>query len=107
MTAKDKAMLITAIALVIIGIFYTYVSFLAEKLPKIYNQVVPTEQPNKTLEIVPPPATGNVDDAANAILKELSAEDQILAEEESDASLITGDSQEVGDFGQSVNENEL
>jgi hypothetical protein len=107
MSPKDKAMLITAIALVLIGIFYSYVTFLEEKLPKIYKGITSNEQSTENQGIVPPPATGNVDDAANAILKELSDEDPILTEEESDTLLITNDSQEIGDFGQLINESEL
>lgn len=61
----------------------------------------------KMQEVVPPPATGNVDDAASAFLEEVDDEQSVLTEEESDTSLITTDSQEVSDFGQSINDNDL
>ena len=58
-------------------------------------------------EIVPPPATGNVDDVINALMKELSDLESLLKQEESDVVLITGDSQEIDDFGQAIDESEL
>lgn len=58
-------------------------------------------------EIVPPPATGNIDDVIDALMKELSDEESLFVKEEGDVVLITGDSQEIDDFGQSINESEL
>jgi len=53
------------------------------------------------------PATGNVDDAINAILNDVIDEQALFADEEKDAMLLGADSQAISDFGQSFNENEL
>lgn len=58
-------------------------------------------------EITPPPATGNVDDLMEAILKEVSDEQSVFSEEEDDSSLINNYNAEIGNFGTLVNENEL
>jgi len=57
--------------------------------------------------LVPPAATGNVNDLVEALLREISDEQGLLNEEEVDAELILSDSKEISDFGQSINENEL
>lgn len=58
--------------------------------------------------VVPEPqSTGNVDDAINAVLDFSSAEDILFADEENDAALINIDNQEINDFGQSYDENQL
>ena len=82
---------------VLVAIF-AYYSF-APKAPPI--------SPIVEEEIVPPPATGSIDDVVDALLKELLDEGAVLTEGENDTALITTDSQEVGDFGQSINESEL
>ena len=64
-------------------------------------------QPPKTTEITPPAATGEVDDLVNVTLSEISDEELLIKEEEKDTSLITLDSQEVSDFGQTINESEF
>lgn len=64
-------------------------------------------QPPETTEITPPAATGNVDDLVNATLSEISDEELLIKEEEKDTSLINLDSQEVSDFGQTINESEF
>lgn len=61
----------------------------------------------KKKEIIPPPATGNIDDVADALLKEVSDEDLVIKEEDGDTIIGTTDSQEISDFGQSINESEL
>lgn len=58
-------------------------------------------------EIVPPLATGNIDDVVDALLKELLDEEALLVEEERDVGLVTSDNKEINNLGQSVNENEL
>lgn len=100
---KDKSILMIVIVMVaalaaIAAI--CYVLLLEE--PTI--STIPTEVEK---EIVPPPATGNIDDVADALIKETADESSLLLEEENDVRLITTDSQEIGDFGQSINENEL
>ena len=57
--------------------------------------------------IVPPPATGNIDDAANALLRELDDIESLFIEEEDDVELLIADEQEISDFGQSIDESEL
>ncbi|OGZ55121.1 MAG: hypothetical protein A3F85_04565 [Candidatus Ryanbacteria bacterium RIFCSPLOWO2_12_FULL_44_26] len=57
--------------------------------------------------IVVKPATGNVDDAVNAILVGISDDEAFFADAVKDAELIAADSQAISDFGQSYNENEF
>ncbi len=57
--------------------------------------------------IVPPLATGNIDDMADALLKELIDEEFLYEEEEDDVEILISDMQEISDFGQSVDESEL
>lgn len=63
--------------------------------------------PEQVAKITPPPATGNVDDAINAFIQDSTNEQALAAEEDADASLIDLDSQEISNFGQSYNENEI
>jgi len=53
------------------------------------------------------PATGDVDDAINAILDSVVDEQALFSDEERDAVLLGADSQAISDFGQFFNENEL
>lgn len=53
------------------------------------------------------PATGNIDDAVNAILSEILDTQSAFAAEEKDGTLLILDSQAIGDFGQAYNENEF
>ncbi len=97
----NRLIILVIVAVVIIAIVAIFAFLLTEKLsikPPI------TEGPQK---IVPPPATGNVDDLVDALLKEVADIKSLLAGENSDAVLISTDSQEIGDFGQSFNESEL
>ncbi len=57
--------------------------------------------------LTPPVATGNVNDLVEALLREISDEQSLLNEEETDAELILSDSKEISDFDQSINENDL
>ena len=57
--------------------------------------------------VITTPATGDVDDAINAILNEVIDEQALFIDEEKDAILLGADSQAISDFGQSFNENEL
>ena len=109
MGSKERVLLSVVLFVAIVGLVYAYYLlspgfFLPREnqLPQIPSITIPQEK-----EITPPPATGNVDDAANAMLQELSDEGTLLSEEESDTELIISDSQEISDFGQSVNENEF
>lgn len=102
MSTRNGIILLVIITAIIIGAILAYFY-----LPQ--GQPLPSFAPikPKVQEIVPPPATGNIDDAANAFLKELDDEQSLITEEESDALLITTDSQEISDFGQAINDNEL
>jgi len=53
------------------------------------------------------PATGNVDDAVNAILAGISGDQALFDDAAKDAELLAADSQAISDFGQSYNENEF
>lgn len=53
------------------------------------------------------PATGNIDGTADAITKEISDDQSMFAAEEGDGALLTLDSQEIGNLGQSYDANEF
>ncbi|MDP2973983.1 MAG: hypothetical protein Q8N60_02945, partial [Candidatus Diapherotrites archaeon] len=54
-----------------------------------------------------PKATGNVDDAAAALLQGANNELTVIGNGDYEAIELSSDSQEVNDFSQSVNENEF
>lgn len=58
-------------------------------------------------EVVPPVATGNVDDTVGALLQESSGESEVFQEEVAESNTIADDNQAISDFGQSYNENEF
>ncbi len=96
MAAKKTAVLL--IIIIIIVIVLAYVFLVREK---------PPVGPPEGEEIIPPAATGEIDDVVDALLKETADETSILTEEEGDAGLVGSDGQEISDFGQSIDENEL
>ncbi len=53
------------------------------------------------------PATGDVDNAVDAILAGISDDEAFFADAVKDAKLVAGDNQSINDFGQSYNENEF
>ncbi|MBZ1348751.1 MAG: hypothetical protein KY053_00725 [Candidatus Liptonbacteria bacterium] len=53
------------------------------------------------------PATGNINDAINAILTGVSDDQALFDDAVKDTELIVADSQAISDFGQSYNENEF
>jgi len=63
--------------------------------------------PKTQAGIVPPPATGNIDDTVDALLEELIDEESLYEEEDDDVEIIISDIQEISDFGQSIDESEL
>jgi len=76
--------------------------------PQIEEAPQAIDIPEQELPIVvTTPATGDVDDAINAILDSVTDEQALFADEERDAALLGADSQAISDFGQSFNENEL
>jgi len=62
----------------------------------------PTVSPTAETE-----ATGDIDDAVNAISAFSTNEESFLFGEDDDAALITSDSQAIGDFEQSYDESEF
>jgi len=96
MTMKTVVIFIIVIAVLILMVF----AFFPKPLP-------PPPGPSQVTEIKPPAATGNVDDLVNATLSEISDEELLIKEEENDASLISLDSQEISDFGQTINESDF
>lgn len=100
MTARNIVIALIVIVIVLIAVFVYYPQRKVEKPPI-------SPMPPEELETVPSPATGNVDDLADALTRELSDIESVFTGEEDDATLITTDSEEVSDFGQVINENEL
>jgi hypothetical protein len=100
---KSFLILVVASAIVISGLVFYYISTQQELISLLEGQT----QFIKETEISTVPATGNVDDATEALLKEVNDESSALSNLEGDASLIDSDSQEVDDFGQSINENDF
>ena len=101
MIVKNQVMVLVVVVVVLAAIS-VYFFFILKAPPSPVSQA-----PSKVQEIVPPPATGNIDDLINALLKELSDEEPVFVAEEGDTVFVTSDSKEVGDFGQSINESEL
>ena len=97
MTFNWKIVIPVGLAIIVVAIF-AYTQFVM-KAPQYATETTTGE------EIALPQATGNVDDAVNAILAAVLNEQSVLQTEESDASLITSDTQAISDFGQSYNEN--
>jgi len=56
---------------------------------------------------VPLPATGNIDDAVDTLLRELVDEESLYEEEGYDVEILISDIEEISDFGQSIDESEL
>ena len=97
MTTKGIIIIIIAILIIVLA-GYIYLQS-GERPP------APTAKGTQT--IVPPAATGKVDDLVAAIMAEITDEELLIKEEEKDTSFISSDSQEVSDFGQTINENEF
>lgn len=52
-------------------------------------------------------SSGDIDEVVNAILASSASESLVIGEEDADAALIDADSQELQDFGQSINDNDF
>ncbi len=72
-----------------------------------YYPVKTITPPSGQEEAVLPKATGNVDDAADAVLQELTDVETIVSDIDNDVSLVVDDEREISDFGQSYNENDF
>lgn len=112
MTAKIIIGLIVAI--VAVGAITVYFFYSSPSAFQPTLSVSPSPTPTATpplevevLEVTPVPATGNIDDAVNTLLLEITDEQILLDEVEGDAALVSDDSQEIGNFGQSIDEKEL
>jgi hypothetical protein len=91
---------------VILGLTFSYI-FTQQEIAELLKDETQPIQWIKEKEISVIPATGNVDETINALLKEVDDENLATKDLEGDASLIDSDSQEVDDFGQSINENDF
>ena len=58
-------------------------------------------------EIIPPAATGNIDDLVDALEKEIQDELNVVYEGDEDGDLIISDTEEVNDFGRSAEDSSL
>ena len=104
MVSKKSFLIFVGFAIVVIlgmGFYYIFTQQEIANLLKGGNELVIKK------EISTIPATGNVDDTVEALLKEVDDENLATGDLEGDASLIDSDSQEVNDFGQSINENDF
>ena len=54
-----------------------------------------------------PLTTGNVDDVVNLLIQDANSEAAELTEEDSDADLVTSDTQVITEFGQSNDESQF
>ena len=100
MKYKNLIILLAVALIVVVVVLACYFSF-PEEPPTSY--LFPKTQAG----IVPPPATGNIDDAVDALLKEIIDEGSLYEEEDDDVEIIISDIQEISDFGQSIDESEL
>lgn len=89
--------IVIAVALIIIGSY--------QSGPKTPEASITGKTPQAPVAI--PQASGNVDEAVNAILVGASDDQTLFFDVEKDAELIAADSQTISDFGQSYNENEF
>ncbi len=98
--------IIAAVAIVIVGSYQFGTKAPAPITRETPQAPVAQEEPQQQ-PIVVKPATGNVDDAVNAILAGISDDQTLFADAEKDAELLAVDSQAISDFGQSYYENEF
>lgn len=107
MTKKDIQMIlivaVIAVALGVLCIYYLVFSDGGLSIPEVSEK----QEEEREEEITPPLATSNVGDIVNALMKELLDEKMLLLEEEEDINLIISDDEEIKEFDQSVNEDEL
>jgi hypothetical protein len=105
MVSKKSFLILVGLSIVIIlGLGLYYISTQQEIVGLLKGGTNLVKE-KEEISVVPP--TGNVDDTADALLKELDDENLATKDLEGDLNLIDSDSQEVDDFGQSINENEF
>ncbi len=95
MTDKKNLFILFTAVIVVLVIFGCFIILNPSRNKQ---QVVPTTEKS---------ATGNIDDAINAIINDSDMEGQELIDEEQNAGLVDMDAQEISNLGQSYNENEL
>lgn len=105
MIKKNTTILLLVIAVAVIVAISIYCIRSLDKLSVSLDLLEFSKK--EELGIVPPLATGNIDDAIDSLLKELADIESLFIEEEEDAELIISDMQEISDFGQSIDESEL
>jgi len=107
MTKKDIQMIliaaVIAVALGALCIYYLIFSDGGLSIPEVSEK----QEEKREEEITPALATSNVGDIVNALMKELLDEKMLLLEEEEDINLIISDDEEIKEFDQSINEDEL
>jgi hypothetical protein len=90
------ALLVSIVAFKIGVISLEDISYLTTVFPGLSQRTMPM-----------PKATGDIDGVVNSLIKDSTAEMETIKSEETDADLIRFDSQEIGDFAQTYDENEL
>lgn len=100
MKNKNLIILLAVASVVIVVVLACYFSFPEGPSTSYFF-------PKTQAGIVPPKATGNIDDAVDALLGELIDEESLYEEEDDDVEILISDIQEIGDFGQSIDESEL
>jgi len=107
MNPKVRFFILLGIVILITGAV-VYVQFVPKQKGNVESEITGVGGPAVNPPAAPlPPATGNIDDLVGAILQGASAEQSILNEGDGDASAINLDNKEIGDIGQSFNENEF
>ncbi len=103
---NKKSWIFIGITIVVIALVAQYMAIMPPQIDEALQMtdIVPAQELPVVTTI---PATGNVDDAINAILNEAIDEQALFTDEGKDAMLLGADSQAISDFGQSFNENEL
>lgn len=105
MISKRSFLIFAVLASVVVGGLAFYYISTQQEIVNVLNGG--SKLVIKEKEVSPIPATGNVDDTVNSLMKELDDEAVATEDLEGDLDLIDSDSQEVDDFGQSVNENDF
>lgn len=110
MTAKGKTILLLVAVILLASVAYWQI------LPKYKEEISQitgrgTEQQGEENDnLIQPeikPATGNIEDATNALLSESSFDLTDFSGETKDSSLVSSDSQEISDFSKVYDENEF
>ena len=95
--------LMATLGLVLVGA--KQLRYAMEKAPK--PTISPSPSPTPASELVLPTPTGNIDDVVDALLTYSLNEQMVLQTEEQDIGLLSLDSQEIGNFTEVYDENEL